>query len=90
MEEPLTDEELSDFEALAQAATPGPWVAMIEGPGGAGDSMIWLGTVGSGPDMYVHHGDKIAPRVDIEFIGAARNHVPRLLAELRERRAGPA
>jgi hypothetical protein len=35
---------------------------MIEEPGTAGDSMIWLGEVGSGPDMYVHHDDKIAPQ----------------------------
>lgn len=86
MDEPLTDEELSEFEALTEAATPGPWVAMIEEPAMAGDSMIWLGRVGFGPDMYIHHDDEIAPRADIEFIAAARNYVPRLLVELRQRR----
>jgi len=86
MDEPLTDQELSELEALTKAATPSPWVAMIEGPGIAGDSMIWLGTVGFGPDMYIHHDDKIAPSADIEFIAAARTYMPRLLAELRHRR----
>jgi hypothetical protein len=31
--------------------------------------------------MYIHHDDKIAPNADIEFIAAARNFMPRLLAE---------
>jgi hypothetical protein len=39
--------------------------------------------------MYVTRGwewEDIAPSVDIEFIAAARNYLPRLLAEVRRRR----
>jgi len=33
--------------------------------------------------MYIMYGLEIAPSADIEFIAAARNYMPRLLAELR-------
>ena len=39
------------------------------------------------PDMYVMHDDKPAPVSDLHFIAAARNSVPRLLAELRRWRS---
>jgi hypothetical protein len=87
-EEPLTDEELAELERLAAAATPGPWIANIEEeePIG-GDSMIELGLPGDfPPDMYVFHDRRIAPSADIKFIAAARNYVPRLIAELRRLR----
>jgi hypothetical protein len=40
----------------------------------------------SQPDMYVRHDDKPAPAVDLEFIAAARNSLPRLIAEVRRHR----
>ena len=86
--EPFTEEELSELEALTAAATPGPWVANIEeeAPIG-GDSMIELGLPGDfPPDMYVFHDREIAPSGDIKFIAAARNYMPRLLAEIRRLR----
>jgi hypothetical protein len=90
VDEPLSDEELAELEALTGAATPGPWVANLEEDGGlGGDSMIQLGLPGDfPPDMYVLHDRKIAPSADLRFIAAARNYMPRLLAELRQRR-GP-
>jgi len=33
--------------------------------------------------MYIMYGLEIAPSADIEFVAAARNYMPRLLAELR-------
>ena len=38
------------------------------------------------PDMYVRHDSQTAPAADIKFIAAARNHMPRLLSELRRLR----
>jgi hypothetical protein len=38
------------------------------------------------PDMYVRHDGQTAPTADIKFIAAARNYVPRLLAEVRRLR----
>ena len=89
MDDPVTDEELAELEALTDAATPGPWIANLESEGGlGGDSMIELGIPGDfPPDMYVFHDRRIAPDGDLRFIAAARNYMPRLLAELRERRS---
>ena len=87
--DPLTDDELGELERLTSAATPGPWTANIEdeAPIG-GDSMIGLdGLPGDyPPDMYVFHDRQIAPSTDIKFIAAARNYMPRLIAELRRLR----
>jgi hypothetical protein len=85
-DEPVTDDELAELERLTAAATPGPWTANIEeeAPIG-GHSMISLdGLPGDcPPDMYVLHDRQIAPSADIKFIAAARNYMPRLIAELR-------
>jgi hypothetical protein len=88
MDEPLSEQELSELEALTEAAAaPAPWVAFVEGPGIGGDSMIRVDGIGDfPPDMYIMYGREIAPSADIEFIAAARNYMPRLLAELRQRR----
>jgi hypothetical protein len=58
-----------------------------EGPTG-GDSMIGLDGLPEDfpPDMYVLHDRQTAPSADIKFIAAARNYVPRLLAEVRRLR----
>jgi hypothetical protein len=89
MSEPLSDQELAELERLTAAATPAPWVAHIEAeePTGGG-SMIGLdGLAGDfPPDMYVLHDRKTAPSADIKFVAAARNYMPRLLAEVRRLR----
>jgi hypothetical protein len=85
-EEPLSDDELAELEGLTAAATPGAWTANIEEEAAiGGDSMTGLdGLPGDfPPDMYVFHDRQIAPTADIKFIPAARNYVPRLIAELR-------
>lgn len=58
-----------------------------EAPTG-GQSMIGLDglTDDFPPDMYVYHDRKTAPTADLKFIAAARNYMPRLLAELRQLR----
>jgi hypothetical protein len=90
MDDPLTDAELSELERLTDAAAPAPWIAFT-GPGIGGPEFIRLDGVDDQfpPDMYVARGwgwNDIAPSADIEFIAAARNYMPRLLAELRRRR----
>ncbi len=88
--EPLSAAELEELESLARAATPAPWIAYLESePGSGGASMIQVGLPGDfPPDLYVFHDDTIAPDADLKFIAAARNYVPRLVAELRENRGG--
>jgi hypothetical protein len=87
--EPLSEQELAELESLTAAATPAPWVAHIEAEAPiGGESMIGLdGLAGDfPPDMYVRHDSDTAPAADIKFIAAARNYVPRLLAEVRRLR----
>ena len=85
--EGLTDAELSDLERLTGQASPGPWVASIEGRDHtSGDDVI---LVGGSPveDMYVSWGSGAAvSQSDPDFIAAARNYMPRLLDELRRLR----
>jgi hypothetical protein len=52
-----------------------------------GPDFIRLGDDDSMPDMYVQHDDKPAPTSDLDFIAAARNHMPTLLGEIRGQRA---
>jgi hypothetical protein len=84
--DPLSDAELNELDRLAAAASPAPWIAFT-GPGIGGDDVISLGgTDDSQPDLYVRHDDRPAPAEDFEFIAAARNCVPRLIAEVRKQR----
>lgn len=84
----LTEDVLRKLEALVEAATPGPWEAFLEEHGGlAGCSFIRMGSFDDAvPDMYVYHEEKIAPGRDLDFIAAARNYMPSLLAEIRRLR----
>ena len=86
----LSDQELVELETLTDAAAPAPWAAFT-GPGLGGPEFIRLDGLDEQfpPDMYVTRGwkwDDVAPSADIEFIAAARNQMPRLLAEIRRRR----
>lgn len=83
--EPLSEAELDELDALARAASPGPWRAFV-GPGIGGDAFIQMSDDDAVPDMYVLHDGRPAPDADLCFIAAARNYVPRLLVEIREQR----
>jgi len=89
-DEPLTDTELAELDSFAAQASPAPWVA-FGGPGIGGPDFIRLGGNDDGqPDMYVTHEDRPAPLADLDFIAAARNYIPRLIAELKRTRRSPA
>jgi hypothetical protein len=83
--EPLSEAELDELDAFARAASPGPW-RVFAGPAIGGPAFIALSNDDAMPDMYVRHDDKPAPDADLDFIAAARNYVPRLLAEIRKQR----
>jgi hypothetical protein len=86
-DEPPSDEELDELARLAANASPAPWQA-FGGPGIGGPAFIRLGGEDDNqPDMYLTHDGDPAPLADLDFIAAARNVVPRLVAELRSRRA---
>jgi hypothetical protein len=92
-DEPLTDEELDRLDALAAQASPAPWRAIVEGRDQcSGSTFILMGGPGDDvPDMYVSydtHPYKSAVS-DLDFIAAARNSLPRLVAEVRRARLSP-
>lgn len=70
----MTDEQLEQWEALANAATPGPWVEVEE------DGGQWL----AGPEI---ESDYICDTAymddeDMAFVTAARTAVPLLITEV--------
>ena len=77
----LSETDLSDIEARVVAASPGPWTSFVEGRDHmSGSNFIMTGTT-------EHRGNDIeltgASVADQDFIAAARQDVPRLLAEIR-------
>jgi hypothetical protein len=90
-DDPVTDDELDQLSRLSQAASPAPWESFIEGRNmSSGSDFIRLGAADqSQPDMYVFHEARPAPAADLDFIAAARNCVPRLIAEVRRLRDQP-
>src|SRR3954453_9053212 len=92
----LTDDELDQMEARAQAALSPPWESFIEGRDHfSGDDFIRTGGLDDeAPDMYVSlsYWDNDTPKPAdgsvLDFIAAARQDVPRLVAEVRRLRHG--
>jgi hypothetical protein len=84
----LSDSELEQMEALIAGASPAPWESFVEGRDQfSGDDFIRMGGLRDDvPDMYVSHEADPAPAADLDFIAAARNYLPRLVAEVRRRR----
>jgi hypothetical protein len=76
----MTDEELARIEALANAATPGPWEVR------AHDDLFAV----KGQSGWVASMDADTSAADAsnsEFIAAARDAVPALVAEVKRFRA---
>lgn len=84
----MTGLDLDAIRARAQAATPGPWWPWDRGVG-------WQIAIGDGldewdrPKRLLPEGQRtdIALREDAEFIAAARQDIPALLAEVERLRA---
>ncbi|MFE5559534.1 hypothetical protein [Streptomyces sp. NPDC056544] len=95
-DEPMSEDELAAIEERTAAATPGPWLAWMESRHGiGGESFIQLRPdAPEDHELYVRRftaGDEVkgpntALDADIDFIAAARQDVPRLLAEVKRLR----
>lgn len=85
----VTDAELDEWERIAGAATPGPWVQRptVDHPDyeSIGRDMVWRPTtaMNAGSEWFQTRVDE-----DAAFVVAARDAVPRLIQALRAERAG--
>jgi hypothetical protein len=82
--ERLSDTELDELRRLSERVAPPPWRAMVEGRDHTScDSFIMIGRDDDrDEDMYVSRDSGPALSVDLDFIAAARNYLPRLLDEI--------
>ena len=81
----MTPADLDHIERLATAARPGPWTSYIEGRDHvSGSSFIMVGTGDARTDDIEMVG---CTHADQDFIAAARQHVPLLVAEVRRLQA---
>ena len=87
----MTEEELAQIEARANAASPGPWTSFVEGRDHqSGDDFIRISELDAEDDMYVSRhgnaGSRPPSTADQDFIAHARQDVPALIAEIRRLR----
>ena len=77
-----TDEEIADIEALAAAATPGPWVVVRQGED------RWVDTLHDVESCTIAELQTApsAREADAAFVAACRAAVPKLIAALRDAR----
>lgn len=88
----MEDVELEVIEARCEAASPGPWKSFIEGRDRwSGDDFIRISDSDDEPDMYVSRatdeGRRPRSANDLDFIAAARQDVPKSVAEIRRLRS---
>jgi hypothetical protein len=80
--------ELDEIEGRASCASPAPWIPFLESEGGLGGcSAIGVSDRDDEPDIYLWVGECLAPDADFAFVAAAREGIPRLVAEARRRLA---
>jgi hypothetical protein len=89
---PISDAELDAMQLRVDAASKPPWTSFIEGrEHECGDDFIRISDDDDEPDMYVSrhtgpYGTTPASDADLDFIAAARQDVPRLIAEIKRLR----
>ena len=73
----ITNEQITEWRRLAEAATPGPWEEVAE-------SGEWWMTTATDEDgsLYVIPDTANMNQADVDFIVASRSAVPALLAEV--------
>ena len=89
----IDEAELDAIEARCRDASPGPWRSFVEGRDHwSGDDFMRVSDLDAEPDMYVSRAEagsiRPASTADLDFIAAARQDIPKLVAEIRRMRAG--
>jgi hypothetical protein len=90
----MNESLLSELEKLDRAATPGPWVSSVEGRDHvSGDNAIFTADDPRQIDSDVYVSIRVTGGewhpvsvADQDFIAAARNAIPALIAEVRRLR----
>ncbi|MFJ8146602.1 hypothetical protein ACIQ6R_16245 [Streptomyces sp. NPDC096048] len=79
--QPLTEQQLADIQARAEAATPGPWCTddweIYQGAEYVPGISQWIGETCRGTTSPEQD------RADATFVAAAREDVPALVAEIQ-------
>lgn len=83
MSKPITDAEMAKWSELTRRATPGPWKFLVRKKGDPWAGPM-IGAVAPGHQIVTSHEGGTSPSSDGEFIAAAREAMPRLLAALRD------
>jgi len=85
----MSEADLDAIRNRAELATPGPWTSFVEGRDHtSGDSFIMIGAPDQREDdLYLSRGSRPASPDDQDFVAAARQDIPRLLAEIRRLRS---
>jgi hypothetical protein len=90
---PVEEERLEELEQLELAASPRPWTSWVEGRDALGGDSFIAARGEPDADIYVHirvdSQDHPASAADADFIAAARNAIPDLIAEIRRLRGAP-
>lgn len=81
----MDEAELSEIERRCAAARPGPWVSCVPGRDHQGAASFLM--IGFGGERGIDIELTGATVADQDFIAAAREDVPRLVAEIRRLRA---
>lgn len=82
----VSEGALDEIESRCDRASPPPWKVFLEAEGGIGGSnVIWVSERDDEPDLYLWLDDRLAPDADFEFVAAARQDVPALVATTRRR-----
>jgi hypothetical protein len=84
MPDRITEQQLADWQRLADAATPGPWFVDFAGEIGEKFAIICDVARGSWGSDALNFGEDHATA---QFVAAARVAVPALIAALRDARA---
>jgi hypothetical protein len=80
----ISEDDLATIEQACEEATAGPWKVFLEDDGGIGGThVIWVSDRDNEPDMYLWLDDGLAPSGDFEFVAAARQDIPALIAAIR-------
>lgn len=86
----LSSDVLEHMHARCSRASPGPWLVSLESDGGVGGcNVISVSYDDDEPDLYLWRGEELtahaaadlAADADFEFVAAAREDIPRLIAE---------